>query len=82
MTSSKFSIGIFLLRITDHNKKAIHNKIIYANLILAGLAGFVFFFACIFQCWPVSYFWNRDQPGRCISLEVMWVLPDRKMEKS
>ncbi|KAF2476778.1 uncharacterized protein BDR25DRAFT_203703, partial [Lindgomyces ingoldianus] len=68
MISSKVSIGFFLLRVTV---KKIHAWIIYVAMSISILAGVVFFFVCLFQCTPVSHFWKRDQPGKCININAI-----------
>ncbi|KAF2877162.1 hypothetical protein BDV95DRAFT_481101 [Massariosphaeria phaeospora] len=68
MISSKVSIGCFLLRIAV---KRIHTLIIYGAMFISIVAGVVFFFVTLFQCHPIYYFWNKTEPGRCISNEVI-----------
>ncbi|KAF2873339.1 hypothetical protein BDV95DRAFT_338719 [Massariosphaeria phaeospora] len=68
MIAAKFSIALFLLRITVHR---VHRYIIYANMALTGITGTVFFFVTLFQCLPVSYFWNKNQPGSCVNVYVI-----------
>jgi len=69
MISSKLSIGFFLLRITV---KKIHIWIVYASMAISVLAGTVFFFVCLFQCHPVSFFWKIEIPGgTCININVI-----------
>jgi hypothetical protein len=36
--------------------------------------GVVFFFVTLFQCWPISYFWNTNQKGSCVSPDVIIAL--------
>lgn len=62
MMASKISIGIFLLRIVFDR---IHKWIIYVTMAVSAAAGFIFFFITLFQCSPISYFWNKDQDGKC-----------------
>lgn len=71
MITSKLSIGYFLLRIAI---KKLHAWIIYAAMFISVVAGSVFFFVTLFQCHPISYFWNKTQPGTCISTEVIIAL--------
>ncbi|MCJ1330162.1 hypothetical protein MMC10_006845 [Thelotrema lepadinum] len=40
-------------------------------MALSVLTGVVFFFVTIFQCTPVSFFWNRAQPGTCIDVHIL-----------
>ena len=71
MICSKISIGYFLLRITV---KRLHTWIIYGAMAITVMTGVVFFFVTIFQCNPVSYFWNKDQKGTCVPVEVIIAL--------
>lgn len=71
MITSKLSIGCFLLRIAV---KRLHTWIIYAAMLISVVAGSVFFFVTLFQCHPIPYFWNKTQPGQCISIEVIIAL--------
>jgi hypothetical protein len=68
MIAAKLSIGLFLLRITT---KPIHKWIIYTVMGLNVLCGFVFFFVTLFQCWPISFFWNKNQDGYCVPIDVI-----------
>lgn len=68
MITSKLSIGWFLLRIAV---KRIHSWIIYASMFISIIAGSVFFFVTLFQCRPISHFWNKDISGRCINPNVV-----------
>ncbi|EYE90282.1 putative integral membrane protein [Aspergillus ruber CBS 135680] len=69
---AKTSIILSLLRITVNR---IHIVILYAAMALNMLVGVLFFFFTIFQCTPVSHFWNRLDldSGKCIDV---WVLID------
>ncbi|KAI6782743.1 uncharacterized protein J7T54_000886 [Emericellopsis cladophorae] len=71
MIASKISIGYFLLRITIRRTDV---WIIYGVMVITVLTGIVFFFATMFQCTPISYFWNRDQSGSCLSMDVIIAL--------
>ncbi|KAF2123136.1 hypothetical protein BDV96DRAFT_481277 [Lophiotrema nucula] len=69
MISSKLSIGFFMLRITV---KKVHIWVIYAAMGISVLAGVTFFFVCLFQCHPVSYFWMEDESGgKCMDIKVI-----------
>ncbi|KAJ5765804.1 hypothetical protein N7520_005363 [Penicillium odoratum] len=66
---AKVSIIITLLRITVDR---IHRYILYAAITLATAVGLVFLFFTVFQCNPVSYFWNRSPAtGTCISTDLL-----------
>jgi hypothetical protein len=67
--ASRLSIGSFLLRIAV---KCGHVWIIYFAMFISVLAGVLFFFVSLFQCWPISYFWDKtSQSGYCISMDVI-----------
>lgn len=60
MLAAKMSIAWFLLRVAV---KRLHRWIIHLALFLTVVSCLSFFFACAFQCWPVSHFWNKHTPG-------------------
>lgn len=68
MIEAKISIGLFLLRVTVSR---LQRTIIYVAMGLTVLTGIVFFFVTLFQCAPVSFFWNKDQPGTCVNIDVI-----------
>ncbi|KAI0586086.1 hypothetical protein TUN199_01042 [Pyrenophora tritici-repentis] len=69
MITSKISIGLFLLRVTV---KALHKYIIYSAMGLTVLTGLIFFFVTLFQCSPVSFFWNKHiEGGTCVNVDVI-----------
>ncbi|KAJ5555841.1 hypothetical protein N7535_008272 [Penicillium sp. DV-2018c] len=68
---TKVSIMIALLRITVDR---IHAYILYAAITLATVVGLIFFFFTLFQCSPVSFFWNRRRPGEqgsCLDQDLL-----------
>ncbi|KAF4340877.1 integral membrane protein PTH11 [Fusarium beomiforme] len=71
MISSKISIGYLLLRITT---RKVDVWILYGVMAITVCTGVVFFFVTLFQCSPISYFWNQDQPGQCVKPEVIMAL--------
>ncbi|KAH7167098.1 hypothetical protein DER46DRAFT_625040 [Fusarium sp. MPI-SDFR-AT-0072] len=71
MISSKISIGYLLLRITT---RKLDVWILYGVMAITVCTGVVFFFVTLFQCTPISYFWNQDQPGKCVKPEVIMAL--------
>ncbi|KAK8092001.1 hypothetical protein PG997_002362 [Apiospora hydei] len=71
MIASKISIGIFLLRITVVK---VHKWIIYVVLFLSVITGVVFFFVTLLQCQPLYYFWDKDNPGTCVSPSIIAAL--------
>ncbi|KAF1974362.1 hypothetical protein BU23DRAFT_434037, partial [Bimuria novae-zelandiae CBS 107.79] len=72
MISSKLSIGFFLLRIAV---RKLHIWIIRAAMFISIVAGAAFFFVTLFQCNPISYFWNTStQDGTCVNIEVIIAL--------
>jgi hypothetical protein len=71
MITSKISIGFFFLRVTVHR---IHKYIIYLVVTTSIVAGIAFFFVCLFQCNPISDFWNRfidEAVGSCLNPEIV-----------
>ncbi|KAF3761702.1 hypothetical protein M406DRAFT_221189, partial [Cryphonectria parasitica EP155] len=68
MILSKISIGLFLVRIIV---KKITLHVIYLAMFLSVVTGLIFFFVAVLQCTPVSYFWNKTQPGSCISVDII-----------
>ncbi|KAK1976066.1 hypothetical protein LZ30DRAFT_667493 [Colletotrichum cereale] len=68
MIASKLSIAFFLARITTQK---VHKWIVYGAALITVLSGVVFFFVTLFQCRPVSFFWNKDQAGSCININVV-----------
>ncbi|KAF4460971.1 integral membrane PTH11 [Fusarium albosuccineum] len=71
MIASKISIGYFLLRITA---RKLHVWIIYGVMMMTVMTGIVFFFVTLFQCQPISFFWNKDQKGTCVPVDVIIAL--------
>ncbi|KND93230.1 hypothetical protein TOPH_02471 [Tolypocladium ophioglossoides CBS 100239] len=71
MVSSKLSFALFLLRITTTR---IHAWIIHSASLGVVVAGIVFFFVTLFQCRPISYFWDRGQPGECLEMDVIMAI--------
>lgn len=71
MIFSKISIGIFLLRIIVER---IQVWFIYIALAINVMTGLVFFFVTTLQCQPVSYFWHKEQPGKCIPIGIIIAL--------
>ena len=66
----KFSIGVFLLRLCV---SPIQRAIVWFVIITAAIVGSLFFFIFLFQCWPVSYFWEQytGMEGRCINGNIV-----------
>lgn len=73
MIMSKLSIGFFMLRVSV---KRMHIWLIWAIMIVTLFAGIAFFFASLFQCNPIWYFWSRYNggSGTCIDLTIMIAL--------
>ncbi|VBB79527.1 Putative protein of unknown function [Podospora comata] len=67
----KLSIGYFLLRVTITR---LHKWIIYAAGAISCVSCLTFFFLAMFQCYPISFFWNKDQDGRCINMNILTAL--------
>ncbi len=68
MVAVKISIGLFLLRITP---KTLHKWIIYVATGMSTIVGLTFSILALVQCHPISFFWNRNQPGSCLSIDVI-----------
>ncbi len=72
MTLTKLSITFFFRRIIVER---VHKWILHGAMAVTIISCSVFFFACVFQCWPVSYFWdNYTQTGTCIPDRVVIAL--------
>jgi hypothetical protein len=71
MIFAKVSIGMFLLRVTI---SPIHRWIINIVMGLTVLTGLVFFFVTLLQCMPLSYFWDQQQEGSCVPIDVIIAL--------
>ncbi|KAI8942457.1 hypothetical protein NX059_000525 [Plenodomus lindquistii] len=72
MIASKISIGLFLLRVTV---KTVHRYILYGAMSLTVITGLIFFFATLFQCTPIRFFWDRTIPGgSCVNIDVIIAL--------
>jgi hypothetical protein len=64
------SIAVFLLRIAAVRA---HKYIIYGNLLSIWILATVYFFTLLFQCNPVSYFYEQvlGHPGSCIDPDIV-----------
>ncbi|KAL7916825.1 hypothetical protein GGI35DRAFT_49796 [Trichoderma velutinum] len=71
MILTKISIGYFLLRITVER---IHTWIIGTVMLLTVVTGIIFFFVTMLQCTPVSYFWDKNQHGSCMNIDIIIIL--------
>lgn len=71
MIATKISIGCFLLRITV---RRIDIWIIYSVMLITVASGVVFFFVTMFQCKPISFFWNKNQDGSCLNMDIIIAL--------
>ncbi|KAF4963711.1 hypothetical protein FSARC_8308 [Fusarium sarcochroum] len=71
MISCKLSIGYFLLQVTTSK---LQRWAIHLTMFSTALSGAIFFFVTVFQCHPVSFFWNKDQPGKCVKVDVVIAL--------
>jgi hypothetical protein len=55
--------------------KKIHIWIIYFAMMISVVAGLAFFFVTLFQCYPISYFWDDySQNGTCVNIEIIIAL--------
>jgi hypothetical protein len=49
----------------------VYKWIIYVTMSIATIYSFYFILVVVLQCLPPSYYWNRNQPGKCSSPELM-----------
>lgn len=69
---AKVSIAFFFRRVIVNR---VHKYILAAAVTVTLISCLVFFFACVFQCWPVSFFWNKySQTGTCVPDNVVIAL--------
>ncbi|KAJ8120435.1 hypothetical protein ONZ43_g2857 [Nemania bipapillata] len=72
MIASKISIGVFLLRLTVSK---MHHYIIYVVMLFTVSSGIVFFFVTLFQCTPITFFWDKEiKGGKCIDPSIIAAL--------
>ncbi|UKZ74686.1 hypothetical protein TrVFT333_002356 [Trichoderma virens FT-333] len=71
MIATKLSVGYFLLRLMI---RPVEKLIVYGVMLVTVLTGILFFFVTMLQCMPLSYFWNKNQSGHCINIEVIIVI--------
>jgi hypothetical protein len=66
----KIAVGLFLLRITIH---PIHVWIIRIIMIVAAFLGVAYTLLVLFQCNPISYWWDLDptHKGTCLSSNLV-----------
>lgn len=68
-TAARISIALTLLRIAVGRA---YSWVLYATMGLSTVAGTVFFFFTVFQCSPVSSYWNRpDDKGACLDIDLL-----------
>ncbi|KAI1339070.1 hypothetical protein F5Y15DRAFT_93254 [Xylariaceae sp. FL0016] len=60
---ARFSIGFYLLRITPRRYE---RYALFALMLWNAVVGIVFFGVTVFQCTPVSHFWDKSNKGHCI----------------
>ncbi|PYH34155.1 cation-transporting ATPase 4 [Aspergillus neoniger CBS 115656] len=65
---AKVSIALALLRLSVHTYQRITLWIVMGASICVSL---VFWFFMLFQCHPVSKFWERTGPGNCMSTDTL-----------
>jgi ABC-type sulfate transport system permease component len=72
MLLAKMSIALFLLRVAVNR---VHRRIIHASIAMSVASLLSFFFVCLFQCWPISYYWDKHtQTGKCVNNTVVVVM--------
>ncbi|KAK0656407.1 hypothetical protein B0T16DRAFT_320223 [Cercophora newfieldiana] len=64
------SIAVFLLRIA---RDKLHRAVIYGCIAVTWALSAVYFFILLFQCWPVSHFYEQvlGQDGTCMNQNVV-----------
>jgi hypothetical protein len=64
------SIAVFLLRIA---RAKLHRAIIYGALGITWSLSVVYFFILLFQCWPVSHFYEQvlGRDGTCLNKNIV-----------
>ncbi|KAL2173764.1 uncharacterized protein P884DRAFT_280763 [Thermothelomyces heterothallicus CBS 202.75] len=68
----KMSMTSFFRRVIVER---LHKWILYSAMVATIISCVVFVFTCIFQCWPVSYFWDKyTQTGTCIPDRIVIAL--------
>ncbi|KAH7113077.1 hypothetical protein EDB81DRAFT_670483, partial [Dactylonectria macrodidyma] len=70
MTSTKVSIGILMLRIVQQKS---HKNFFRAGIAITAISGVVYSLLTLFQCRPVSAFWDGDG-DRCLSMNVVIII--------
>ncbi|KAG6027702.1 hypothetical protein E4U41_000860 [Claviceps citrina] len=72
MIACKLSFAWFLHRITTQR---LHTVIIYCASLFTVLAGLAFFLVTLFQCRPISFYWNKEQRGgTCLPMNIVMAL--------
>ncbi|KAF2167879.1 hypothetical protein M409DRAFT_53830 [Zasmidium cellare ATCC 36951] len=65
----KISVGLFLLRVAGQK---LHIWIIRLVMLFAAVFGGAFFFVIVFQCWPISNWWDLDPSHKnCINPDIV-----------
>ena len=71
-TTLKFTIGLFLVRITV---KPYQRTIVWSVMAVSGIIGVYSFLLLLLQCQPVAYFWGRfngnGMRGSCINTVII-----------
>lgn len=68
-TAARISIALTLLRIAVGRA---YSWVLYATMGLSTVAGTVFFFFTVFQCSPVSSYWNQpEDKGACLDIDLL-----------
>ncbi|KAK0633549.1 hypothetical protein B0T14DRAFT_575735 [Immersiella caudata] len=64
------SIAVFLLRIV---RAKVHRVVIYGALAVTWTLSVIYFFMLLFQCWPVSHFYDQvlGQDGTCMNKNIV-----------
>lgn len=71
---SKIAIAVALLRLAV---RRLHRFILWATCTVIVIIGLVFWLVLLFDCKPVSYFWERTnflKQGTCLSTHVLLII--------
>lgn len=68
MIVAKISFAFFLLRFMVTRT---HIWIIYGAAFCTVVGGAALVFVFMFRCWPVSYYWDKDQQGKCLDMRII-----------
>jgi hypothetical protein len=65
---SKIAISGFYLRIFPHKR---FRYAAFGTIAMIPISTAIIFFATVFSCNPVAYFWDRDLHGTCLNVNAL-----------